>query len=341
MDVDRFLTENRPAWDRLGELTRRGGRSVGRLSPAEIDELVGLYQRVSTHLSYARTYFRDPALTAKLTGLVASASAVVYGSRPRTFRAIGRFFSTTFPAAVWHIRRFVAVSAAIFCLSAAGLGFWIAHSTEAVEATGPPAVREAYINQQFEDYYSSEPAAAFASKVFTNNVQVGFLAFASGILLCVVTVFLLVQNGANLGVAAGLFAAAGQQSKFWGLILPHGLLELTAVFVAGASGLRLGWTIIDPGDRPRLAALAEEGRRAVVVVVGLIGAFAVAGTIEGFVTGHVGSTWVRIGIGVVAESAFLLYVGVLGSRAARDGITGALGEDEGAGWASATAALSP
>ena len=73
----------------------------------------------------------------------------------------------------------------------------------------------------------------------------------------------------------------GQQAKFWGLILPHGLLELTAVFIAGGAGLRLGWTLIDPGDRTRHAALAEEGRRALAIVAGLVVVFAATTSVDG------------------------------------------------------------
>src|SRR5918992_1506185 len=312
VDIDRYIATNGPVWARLAELTARGQRGVGRLSAAELDELVRLYQRVAGHLSYAQTYYRDPALTAKLSGLVARAGAVVYGTRPRTLRAFGRFFTVTFPAAVWHARWFVAAAT--------------------LATLAPPAVREAYVNRDFEAYYSSAPAAQFASQVFSNNVVVAFQAFALGIGFCVGTLYVLIVNGANLGVAAGLFAAVGQQPKFWGLILPHGLLELTSVFVAGGAGLRLGWTRIDPGDRPRVQALASEGRRAVVIVLGLVAAFLVAGTIEGFVTGRPWPTWLRVGIGVVAEAGFLTYIVVLGRRAAARGLTGALGEEDAGGW---------
>src|SRR5205807_1342294 len=268
----------------------------------------------------------DPALTATLSSLVARAGSVVYGSRPRTLRALGRFFAVTFPAACWYSRRFIAVSAALFLVPAFAIGLWIATSPRAVEATGPRAVREAYVNQDFEQYYKSAPASEFASQVFTNNVQVSIYAFAAGIAFCVLTALILVYNGAGVGVAGGLFAAVGQQPKFWGLILPHGLLELTAVFIAGGAGLRLGWTLIDPGDRTRGTALAEEGRRAFVIVVGLVVVFAAAGTIEGFVTGRPWPTWLRVGIGATAEAAFLWYVVTRGRAAARAGLTGALGE---------------
>ena len=71
MDIDRYIALNQPTWDRLGALTARAGRTVRSLSPSELDELVRLYQRVSAHLSYARTYYRDPSLTATLTRLAA------------------------------------------------------------------------------------------------------------------------------------------------------------------------------------------------------------------------------------------------------------------------------
>ena len=332
MDIDRYIATNGPVWSRLAELTGRAQRGVGRLPAADLDELVRLYQRVAGHLSYAQTYYRDPALTAKLSGLVARAGAVVYGTRPRTLRALARFFTVSFPAAIWHVRWFVVAATLASLLPAAALGTWLASSPAAIQATAPAAVREAYVERDFEAYYSSAPAAEFASQVFSNNVQVAFEAFAVGILLCLGTLFVLVSNGANLGVAAGLFAAAGQQPKFWGLILPHGMLELTSVFVAGAAGLRLGWTLIDPGDRTRGAALAEEGRRAVVIVLGLVVTFLVAGTIEGFVTGRPWPTWLRVGIGVAAEAGFLAWVGVLGRRAAAQGLTGALGEQDAGGW---------
>ena len=113
----------------------------------------------------------------------------------------------------------------------------------------PPEVEAAALESEFEDYYSSQAAEQFAGQVSINNIQVSFLAFAGGILLCVPTVLLLAYNGIAVGIWAGFFADIGHLGRFFGLILPHGLLELTAVFIAAAAGLRLGWTIIAPGDR--------------------------------------------------------------------------------------------
>src|SRR5690606_21407311 len=123
--------------------------------------------------------------------------------------------------------------------------------------------------------YSSSSATQFASEVTVNNIQVAVGAFAGGALLCLPAAFVLAINGANIGVAGGLFADAGQLGKFFGLVLPHGLLELSAVVVAGAAGLRLGWSIVAPGDLPRAQALGRESRRAGVIALGLVVAFVV------------------------------------------------------------------
>ena len=331
MDIDRFIASNEADWKRLESLSHRAHRDVGRLDERELDEFIRLYQRTSTHLSYSQTNFANPGLSLRLSQLVAASGAVIYGTRPRTIRAFKHFVTVTFPAALWHIRRAVLVSALLTFVPALAVGVWLAHSPRAVEASAPAAVRQAYVNHDFSDYYRSEPAAAFATTVYTNNVKVAIVAFAAGILVCVVTAYLLVSNGLNLGLAAGLFAAAGQSSKFWGLILPHGLIELTSVVIAGAAGLRLGWAIIDPGDRPRLAALTDEGRRAVVVVFGTVFTLLAAGLIEGFVTGSSLATWLRVGIGVVVETAFLAYVFVCGRSAVALGYTGAVGEAD-RGW---------
>jgi uncharacterized membrane protein SpoIIM required for sporulation len=331
VDIDRFIARNTPTWNRLDLLTKRGGRGLRGLSAAEVDEIVNLYQRVSSHLAHARVAYRDPALTGRLTRLVTRANGVIYATRSRALRAVSDFFAWRFPAAVWQSGRFVAISAFLLLAPALAVGAWLATSDAALEASAPDAVREAYLEEDFEDYYSSDPATQFATEVTFNNIQVAFAAFATGVLVGVPTVLLLVLNGANIGTAGGLFAAAGELGRFFGLILPHGLLELTAVVIAGAAGLRLGWSVIAPGDRTRGQALGAEGRRAGVIALGLVIAFIVAGLIEGFVTGRGLPTGIRVTIGVLAELAFVTWIVVQGRTATARGVTGELGELD-RGW---------
>lgn len=324
--VDAFIAANRQRWDRLDALAAAARRDPRSLSPAELDELVELHLRVSSQLSFARTHLGDSDLTAALSRRVARSASVVHGTRPRTWRTVVHGLTRTFPAAVWHARLPIAVSTLVFVASFAVIAVWLATSPEAVAASAPEEVRRAYIEEDFEAYYSSEPGTAFAARVFTNNAAVGAMAFGMGVLWGLPTIYVLVLNGVNVGLAAGLFHAAGDAVTFWTLILPHGMLELTAVFIAGGAGLRLGWAALAPGDRTRSEALAEEGRRAVVIVLGLVVVFLVAGLLEGYVTAAPWPTWARVGTGAVVWAAFTGWVIVAGRQAAADGLTGALGE---------------
>jgi uncharacterized membrane protein SpoIIM required for sporulation len=323
VDIDAYVAAHAPTWRRLEQLLNRANRPR-RCSGEELDELVDLYQRTATHLSVIRTSSPDPLLVDRLSGLTSRARGVVAGSRIRGWGEVKRFFVVTFPVAVWR-SRWWAVGAAVFTIVVAtAIAVWVDGSPGVQRAIGTPEEIRQLVEHDFEDYYSSSPAASFASAVFVNNAWVAATAFAFGILLCVPTVYVLWQNAANVGVAAGLMAEHGQLDKFFGLILPHGLLELTSIFIAAGVGLRVGWVVIDPGERRRADALAEEGRASVAVVLGLVCAFAVAGFIEGFVTPSGWPTWARVGFGAVVEVAFLAYVVVLGRRAAARGETGDL-----------------
>ena len=207
---------------------------------------------------------------------------------------------------------------------AALIGWWIGTHPDVRSAiAAPDQLREmTRPGGQYESYYSSHPATSFAAQVWTNNAQAAAVCLAFGALLGIPVLWVLFQNMLNLGIGVGLMSSAGRLDTFLGLVLPHGLLELTAVFVAAGTGLRLGWTLIDPGPRTRRTALAEEGRAAIGMAIGLALILFVSGAIEGFVTPSGLPTWARITIGVAAEVAFLAYVYVLGGRAARSGETG-------------------
>lgn len=325
MNIDRFIQEHDRDWQRLSDLTAQVRRRPKSMTRDERNEFLSLYQLASAHLSQLRSGHASPEVDARLTRIIANAHGVLYGQQRGSLKAFFLFFTETFPGAVWNARKFILISAAVFLLPAFAMGVWIGTS-ETAQNSIPPALAEAYVNEDFESYYSSEAAAEFASTVFINNIYVSFLAFASGIFLCVGTLWVLVQNGFLIGQAAGLFAASGELPKFFGLILPHGMLELSAIIIAGASGLVLGWTVIAPGDRTRADALAEEGRRAVVIVIGLVLVFLAAALIEGFVTGAPISTYLRVGIGVASWVAFVLYVVVFGRRAEAAGKSGMWGE---------------
>ena len=320
MDIDAFVATHQGAWWRLQQLTERA-RKITRISPDELDEMINLYQHTGANLANARIeYAADSTLVNRLTLLVADAHGVLYGQRDvEVRRTLVQFATLTFPAAIYSLRRYILVAALLMFVPWAVFQIWLSISPEAFDLAAPDGAGQQYIEQDFEEYYSNQPSQNFATQVFLNNIRVGFLAFAAGILLCVVTAAILAWNGANVGMAGGLFTHAGQADKFWGLILPHGMIELSAVVVAGAAGLRIGWAIIDPGDRPRFNALTEEARRAGAVLVGLVVAFLLAGLVEGFVTGKPWPTSLRIGIGVLVFGLFWGWTIVYAIRARREG----------------------
>lgn len=325
MDLDLLLATHRPEWERLERLLAQG-RSPRRLSGAEVDEVVALYQRVATHLSMLQTAGADAALVGRLSSLVARARTVVAGSRQPAWSDAARFLKEDFPAAVYRARWWWLAAAAGFLLVAFGWGAYVATHPEVEGRLATAEQVRQLIEADFRDYYSQAPAQEFAAKVFTNNALLAAGAIASGILLGLPVLYLLYSNALNVGIVGGLLAAHDRSGLFFGLILPHGMLELTAVFVAAGLGLKLGWTAVDPGGRPRGLALAEEGRALVVGAVGVALLLLVSGLIEGFVTPSGLPTWARIGIGLVAEGLFLTWVFVLGRRAHRAGITGDLVE---------------
>ncbi|MFE5095534.1 stage II sporulation protein M [Streptomyces sp. NPDC056638] len=320
MDLDVFVTTHRTEWDRLDHLLHRGRRLTG----AEADELVELYQRTATHLSLLQSSAPDPMLTARLTQLVARARATVTGTRRASWRDATRFLTTGFPAAVYRSRHWWVPTAVLSTLLAAVIGWWIGTHPEVQSAIAAPddLRRLTSPGGEYETYYSSHPAASFAAQVWTNNAQAAAMCLVLGAFLGIPVIWILFLNVLNLGVGLGLMSSAGRLDTFLGLVLPHGLLELTAVFVAAGTGLRLGWTVIDPGPRTRRSALAQQGRAAIGMAIGLALVLFVSGVIEGFVTPSDLPTWGRITIGIAAELAFLAYVYILGGRAARAGDRG-------------------
>jgi uncharacterized membrane protein SpoIIM required for sporulation len=325
VDLDAYVAAHRHEWDRLESLLGRA-RTPRRLTGPEVDELVELYQRTATHLSVIQSAGRDPVLVGKLSSLVARARGAVTGGRQALWRDVARFLREDFPAVCYRTRWWWLGAAAGFILVASAYGVFIAHSPEAQLAVAPPDVVKRLVEKDFANYYSSAPAQDFTSRVFTNNVFVAAQAILFGVFFLPV-LYVLYQNALNVGVAGGLMAANGRTGEFFGLILPHGILELTAVFVACGLGLKLGWTVVDPGGRSRSVALGEEGRALIIGALGLAVLLLTSGFIEGFVTPSGLPTWLRIGIGVVAEALFLTWVFVLGRRAVNAGVTGDLRGD--------------
>jgi uncharacterized membrane protein SpoIIM required for sporulation len=321
MDLDAYVQAHHAEWDRLEALTRRK-----RLSGHESDELVERYQRVATHLSVIRTAAPDATVITYLSLLLSHARNRAGVSRGGSWRGVRRFVLERFPAALYRLRWWwLGTMAGNAVATFVMMGWLLGHPNVEQRLLSPEQVDQ-LVNHEFSGYYSQYAATHFAAQVWTNNVWVAALCLALGV-LGVPILYLLFQNIANLAVIGSIMTRHGHAAEFWGLILPHGMLELTAVFVAAGVGLRLFWSWVDPGDLTRAQSFGREGRTAATVALGLVGVLAVSGCIEAFVTPSPLPTAARIAIGVLAEAAFLAYVFVLGRQAAVRGYTGDLDAD--------------
>jgi uncharacterized membrane protein SpoIIM required for sporulation len=322
VDLDAYLTAHHAQWRRLEELATRR-----RLTGAEADELLDLYQRVSTHLSVLRSASPDPSVVSYLSSLLARARVASGSARTSTWADLLGFFTRTFPAALYRTRGWWLSTMAVSVLVIALTAWWGVGNPQVWESRMTPDDIAAYVGTDFENYYSEFPGAEFGSLVWLNNARVAALCIvlgALGPLGFYLLLNVLAQNVIGVGVAAALMISYDRGALFFGLILPHGLLELTAVFVAAAVGLRLFWSWIEPGQRSRLDSFAAEGRTAIAIALGLVVVLFVSGGIEAFVTPSGLPTWARIGIGAFAELLFLAYVFIVGRAAARAGVTGDL-----------------
>jgi uncharacterized membrane protein SpoIIM required for sporulation len=318
VDVDAFVLAHRGTWDRLEALVKRRRQLTG----AEVDELVDLYQRVSTHLSMVRSASTDSVLIGRLSGLVARARSAVTGAHAPLWSEFTRFWMVSFPVVAYRSWRWWLGTAVAFFFVTVLIALWVSGNPEVRATIGTPSEIDELVNNDFASYYRENPAGSFALQVWVNNFWVAWQCIGFAILLGIPIPYILFQNAANLGVIAGLMFDAGKGDIFLGLLTPHGLIELTAVFLAASAGMRLGWLVVAPGNRPRGQVLAEQGRAVIAVAVGMVGVLLVAGLIEALVTPSPLPTVIRIGIGVAAEIAFLAYVFHFGRKAARAGETG-------------------
>ncbi|GAA1156265.1 stage II sporulation protein M [Nocardioides aquiterrae] len=320
MDLDAYVAAHASEWQRLEALTRKR-----RLSGAEADELVERYQQVATHLSVVRTSAPDPSLVAHLSSLLSRARNRAAGTRTSTWRGVRTFFAERFPAALYRLRWWWLGTLAGSAAVTAVMMLWLLHHPNVEQSLLSPREVDQLVDHDFENYYSEYAASHFAAQVWVNNAWVTALCLALGVLGLPV-VYLLFSNLVNLAIIGSIMTRHGHAGHFWGLILPHGMLELTAVFVAGGVGLRLFWSWVEPGALTRTQSLAREGRTAGTVALGLVAVLFVSGCIEAFVTPSPLPTWARIAIGALAETVFLAYVFVLGRQAFLRGQTGDLDE---------------
>ena len=295
IDLPRFLSQARPRWTELQELLDRMERQPDRgLSLEEARRFHLLYQRASADLAQLHTFASEPNLRRYLEGLVARAYGEVHGGGARGAKwKPMRWFLEGFPKAFRHRWR----AAVLACLiTFAGMLFG------GGALLGDPDAKRAIMPGQFANHLgdpakrvAAEESArkderggahiTFAGELMSNNIRVSINAVALGMLWGIGTAILLLYNGIILGLVAVDYIQAGHTVFLLGWLLPHGIIEIPAILIAGQGGLTLGGAILGTGSRATLAARLRAVGPDVASLIGGVAVMLVwAGLVESFLS---------------------------------------------------------
>ncbi len=314
MQADKFYKSRQSDWQTLTKLLDRGQHDPHQLSTEDIHTLGRLYRAVTSDLALAQRDFPNHRVTVYLNQLVARAHSVIYRSEPLALKRMVRFATTGFPRVFRETFIFTLIAALMFIIPAlvAGLGtVWQPESARWLLPAGAQALIPDIERQELWTKIPIQERPYTSSFIMQNNIQVAFLAFGSGILAGVFTLWIMAFNGLLLGGITGLTTYHGIGFDLWTFVIGHGVIELSVIFIAGGAGLMLGWAVIHSGLLHRRDALAIAAKKAVRLIVGCVPLLVLAGLIEGFISPAEGIPWpvkwaIGLGSGVLLYSYLLL-----------------------------------
>lgn len=314
--AERFVSRKVAGWEEFrgmaAEAERQGVQSLG---PSAIPGFAARYREVAADLARARTYNVDPRVLGYLERIVATGHNALYGLRGGRRPPLGRVLFREWPAAIVEARAYVLVAFVLFALpGAAGYLLIRERPQTATDVLPDGMIARAEAGQTRRSAgvgYAETPdpfLPIMASRIVANNVQVAFGAFAFGVTAGVGTVLLLVFNGLFFGAVLGLFTNYGLAAWILTFVAGHGVLELTAIFIAGGAGLLVARALVAPGDVTRRDALVVQGRRAIKLVGAAVLMLLLAGTIEGFLSASDAAAPWKVGVSAASALLLVLYL---------------------------------
>jgi uncharacterized membrane protein SpoIIM required for sporulation len=306
---NQWLLKRRPYWDRLANLLMQADSAgVRGLSRAELQETALLYRQMASDLSALR---QDPSARSyaeHVNQLLARAHHIIYSTRRTNFLEIFRFLRDDYPALVQRQFRFVLISLAVAVAGGTlGAVLTLARPEFMRAMLGPQMVATIEKHEMWtHSVVAIAPAAS--SMIMTNNLSVCFIAFATGIVFGLGTLYSMFFNGLLLGVVATACQQHGMAIDLWSFVAPHGALELPSIILAGAAGFRLGKGVLFPGFYRRRDALALAAADAVRLVAGIIPLLVIAGLLEGFFSPSNVHRWLKFTTGGVLFTLLILWL---------------------------------
>ncbi|MGD2246971.1 MAG: stage II sporulation protein M [Candidatus Methanofastidiosia archaeon] len=314
MRYEEFISSCQPRWERLRSLSERiQKKGYSSLTSEELDSFLLWYRQTSADLAYVRTHFPDTAVEAYLNNVVAHAHAQLSRVRPGSFRRVLLFYTHTFPQLFAKHAKFIGLAVCIFVGSGIISGLGVQYDRQFFMGISPipESVLEERVSRGSVGPDMDQFIAPISSSyIFVNNVQVGIMTYGTGIFLGLGTLFYLAINGIMLGVVTAFFAGHGMGIELLANILPHGILELTAIFICGGAGLLLGESVVNPGELPRSQSIGIKGREATQLVAGSVLLLAISGVIEGYFS-FVETISIQVKLGFCVVPGVFLYVYLL------------------------------
>jgi uncharacterized membrane protein SpoIIM required for sporulation len=314
----RFRQEREADWSELERLVNTYERvGVKGMSDEEILKAPVLYRATLSALSVARSTSLDKAAIDYLESLCARGYFFIYGSRATLFEKLSSFFRTDWHSGVRALWRETLASTFFVVVGVAMAMALYAQNTEWYYAFVPgdlaggrdptasmESLRSTLYDGAGED---KDGLGVFATYLFRHNTGVAILSFALGFAFGVPSAFLMVLNGAVLGMFVALFRSHGLGYEVGGWLMVHGVTEFFAFILAGAAGMNLGRAMAFPGQQSRLDALAKAGIVSGTVMGGCIVMLIVAGLLEGFARQLVTSDMARYAIAAVTGVIWVAY----------------------------------
>jgi uncharacterized membrane protein SpoIIM required for sporulation len=301
-----FLESRLRNWKRLEELTARASKyRLTNLTSEEVREFGRLYRRTAADLAIAREEVRDRRLVNYLNHLVGRAHGAIYRSESSGFGVFLDFFRYEFPAVFRKTFSYTLASFLVFFFATA-FAFVASYVDDGFADRINPGLRAdiAAHRNWTERVNDANPLAA--TSIQTNNITVTFLAFAAGVLFGLGTFMILLQNGLLFGMVMGLCL----KYKFAAIpifVCAHGVIELTAIFIAGGAGFLIGKALLMPGDLRRADALVINGGLAIRLILGCIPMLMIAGIIEGFLSPADVPAWYKYSVAIMSAVVMIVY----------------------------------
>jgi len=293
IDLDRFVAEERPYWDELSKiLVKLEDRAQYTMTFEELQRFYYLYQRCSADLGRLSSAAVEPPVSPYLQSLVARAYGEIHEERQAAVRFTpAKWFFETFPqtfrrrSGPFHLSVALTLAGCLFGAVALTL------DPEAKDAIMPfqglqsdPAKRVAQ-EEKMEGRQLSGQKSAFSAQLITNNTRVAITAMSFGLSWGIGTVVVLFYNGVTLGAVTLDYVRAGQSRFLAGWLLPHGVIEIPAILLAGQAGLLLAGALFGWGKRTPLRARFRDVGPDIVTLIGGVAIMLVwAGIVEAFLS---------------------------------------------------------